>query len=234
MEGNQVVKELTREQQIEAYEAEHKRRMLNVEEFKRQLLTLRLSLSVMDQEKGREIERTLDSLPNTSAKGMVDKILQLPMEKRTQLHENIIKMGLAVENETRRAGEAMKKKKMLQQQIFFEEVDAHTREVYETFQAWLDSVKNSRNVFYNQLLPIIQAGYGLSADFYKRAEKLGLSKSVMVSIESHFRHGEKTSMTDAISKIENLSDSYGTALLEKDFFDGSWPEDSSGHFFSEI
>jgi hypothetical protein len=233
MGENQVDKKLTREEQIEAYQKEHDRRMKNVEEFKHQLYKLKLSLLVMDKEKSKQVDTVLDSLPDTSAKGIADKILQIPMEKRTQLNENIKKMELAIENETRRAGEYAAKKKAIETAIFNERLDEKARSVVGKFERWIGSYKECLDYFNSELAPTIQEGYDLAPDFYRRIELLGLDKSIQVSIESHFRQGERVYMADCLEKIQNLSDSYGPPLLEKDF-QGSWPADSNATFFSEL
>ena len=107
-------KPLTREERIAAYDAENKKRLANVKEFETQLTKLKLSLLVMDQEKSREVDAVLDSLPDMSAKGIIDQVMKIPMQKRTQLNENIEKLKLAIQNEKRRAGEAAGKKKALE------------------------------------------------------------------------------------------------------------------------
>jgi hypothetical protein len=226
-------KELTREEQIKAFQSEYDRRMKNVEEFKRQLYKLKLSLLVMDKEKSKQVNTVLDSLPDASAKGIADKILQIPMEKRTQLNENITKMELAIENETRRAGEYAAKKKAIETAIFNERLDEHVRATVAKFEQWIGLYKGCLGFFNDELAPIIQEGYNLAPDFYKRIEALGLNRSIQVSIESHFRQGERVYMADCLEKIMELSDSYGPALLEKDF-QGSWPADSNSAFFSEL
>lgn len=224
----------TREEQIEQHQAEHDRRMENVREFNVQLTKLKLSKLVMQKEKAQEVEATLDTFPETSAKGMLDKILQIPMQKETQLNENITKLELAIENETRRARESLGKKKAIENQIKDEKIDAHTKTVDKNFNTFLDAYKYCRDIFYNKLAPSIQEGYDLEPDYYRRFEKLGLNKSIMISIQHHFRHGEKVYLIDVLDKIMNLSDAYGPALLEKDFFAGSWPDDAQSDFFANI
>ena len=127
-------KALTREEQVKELQAEYNRRMSNVAEFERKLQTLRLSLLVMDREKSKQVDEVLDSLPEMSAKGVLDRVLQIPMEKRTQLNENIKKLELAIENETRRAGEVAGKRKAIETQIHQEKVDTHARVTEEKFK----------------------------------------------------------------------------------------------------
>ena len=96
-------------------------------------------------------------------------------------------------------------------------------------QARLRERKKRLRLFNDELAPTIQAGYQLAPDFYRHIN----NKSIAVSVESHFRMGERVYMSDCLEKIMNLSDAYGPALLEKEF-QGSWPDDASGTFFSQL
>jgi len=156
------------------------------------------------------------------------------MGKRTQLNENIEKLKLAIENETRRAGEAAGKRKALETQIHNERVVAHAKKVVAKFNEWLESYKNCLMVFNDELSPVVQEGYNLAPDFFKWiSDDIGPNRTIKISIESHFRQGENVYMSDIIEKIMNLSDAYGPALLEKEFR-GTWPEDATGTFFSQL
>jgi len=91
---------------------------------------------------------------------MVDKILQIPMQKRTQLNENITKLELAIENETRRAREFLGKKKAIEAQIYNEKVNAVAKKIGRKYEDFLDSYKYCRKTFY-ELGDDIQEAYNL-------------------------------------------------------------------------
>jgi hypothetical protein len=227
-------KELTRQERIEAYQAEHDRRMGNVEEFNAQLTKLKLTVLVMDKEKKQEVEATLDTFPDMSAKGMVDKILQLPMQKRTQLNENITKLELAIENETRRAREALGKKKAIEAQIYDENADEQAKEVYRKYFEWLDGYKHVRDLYWNELVPTIQKAWEIDRKFPERGRKFGVNANAIISVMSHFRQGEFVSMEATVDKILYMADieKVGKPLLEK-HDSGGWPEVAEGPFFQE-
>jgi hypothetical protein len=87
-------KELTRQERIEAYQAEHDRRMGNVEEFNAQLTKLKLTVLVMDKEKKQEVEATLDTFPDMSAKGMVEQNLAVAYAKAHSVERKYHKVGV--------------------------------------------------------------------------------------------------------------------------------------------
>ena len=227
-------KELTRQERIEAYQAEHDRRMGNVEEFNAQLTKLKLTALVMDKEKKQEVEATLDTFPDMSAKGMVDKILQLPMQKRTQLNENITKLELAIENEKRRAMEALGKKKAIEAQIYNENAYEQAKEVYRKYFEWLDGYKHVRDLYWNELVPTIQKAWEIDRKFPERGRKFGVNANAIISVMSHFRQGEFVSMEATVDKILYMADieKVGKPLLEK-HDSGGWPEVAEGLFFQE-
>lgn len=169
-----------------------------------------------------------------SAKQAREKILQMPLGgSDRQLEVNIERVRESEKFETAKQRELLGEIKRMDTKRFDKQADAHTKDVFRKFEDFLDAYKYCRNMFYNELAPIIQEGYELDPAFYRRAEKLGLNKSIMISIESHFRHGEKVYLIECLEKIMDLSDAYGPALLDKDFFAGTWPDDPSSTFYKE-
>jgi len=219
--------------QIEEFESERERRLARKKVFEDELLKLKLSLAIMDKEQARGVQSTLDNLGDMSPKGAVDAILKLPMEKRQQLDGNIRKVELAISNEQKQGDIAGGKAKAIKDKIFNDGVDNHTRIVFKVFEDWLQAYKDCKSVF-GKLTSLVQDGYNFDPQFHRRADNLGLNKSIMVSIESHIRNGERVYMTEVLEKIMDLSDAYGSVpLLEKDFV-GTWPSSADGQFFSEL
>ena len=84
-------------------EDEYQRRKARGEEFKRQHNDLIAGLHQMDKIRRKQIEETLDNLPDISPKGAADKILTIADAKRTQLLSSIDKMHVAADHEQRKA-----------------------------------------------------------------------------------------------------------------------------------
>lgn len=222
-------KTLTRQEQIEDLQAEYDRRKARGQELGKQLNDLLKSLQVMDKIKSQEIEKTLDSLPDASPKGIVDKILQLPDEKRGQLLGNINKLKIAVANEERKAAIAHHAIKRIQNEIEQEEINARVVEVFDAYLNFLSDYKACRNKFYNKLYPMVQDTYLLDPHFPRRGDALGLNKSVAVALESHMKEGSNESMEYVIERAGALGDAYGPALIEKGYMAGA-PDDESSYF----
>jgi len=222
-------KELTRQEQIEDLQAEYDRRKANEQELGKQLNELLKSLQVMDKMKTQEIEKTLDSLPDASPKGIVDKILQLPDEKRGQLLGNIKKLEIAVANEQRKAAQAHHLIKRIQNEIEQEEINNRVVEVFDAYLDVLADYKACRQKFYGKLYPMVQETYLLDPYFPRRADALGLNKSVAVALESHMKEGSNESMEYVIERAGSLGDAYGPVLIEKGYMGGA-PDDGSSYF----
>ena len=125
----------------EDFQAEYDRRKAKEQELGNQLNGLLKSLQVMDKLKAQEIEKTLDSLPDASPKGIVDKILQLPDEKRGQLLGNINKLKIAVTNEQRKAAEAHHAIKRIQNEIEQQEINDYVVKVFGAYLAFFLIIK---------------------------------------------------------------------------------------------
>ena len=88
---------------IQELQAEYNRRKSNAEALRKQHMSLLVNLKEMDQLKTLEIEKTLDSLPDASPKGLVDKVLQLADPRRDQLLGNVKKMEIALKRRPKSA-----------------------------------------------------------------------------------------------------------------------------------
>ena len=208
-------KALTRQEQIDDLQEQYDKRKAREQELGKQLNELLKSLQIMDKAKAEQIEQTLD---------------QLPDEKRGQLLGNIKKLEIAVSNENRKANQAHLKKKELEKEIVEQENDAFSKVVNDIYLEVIDAYRDCRKLFYSKLLPVVQEAYDKDKFFYKRFERLGLNKSIMISIESHLRQGEVISLEDFIEKVLNLSDAYGETLLKKMESFGSWPSNPESYF----
>jgi hypothetical protein len=171
----------------------------------------------MDIEKTEEIETVLDSLPDASPKHTVQAILQVPMQQRAHLQQNIEKMRISVENETRRASNASHKKSELENQIREDEIDNQTITVFDNFRKFINMYTEVERFFHNVLIPSVSQGYLLDSKFHMRADRLGLSSSIKVSVDSHLKPDsfESLHMHDFIDLVAGLGNSYGETLISK-------------------
>lgn len=204
-------------------------------EFHRQYLELLVAKKEGQALEQAKIEEVLKNLPSDiSAQAAREKILQMPLSSsERQLDTNIDRVRESEKHETLEQRRLLGEIKKIDQEIFNKKVDAHTKKVFKKFEYFLDSFKYTRSMFYS-LADDIQEGYDLEQDFFRRGEKLGLNRSIMFSIQHHIRHGEKVYLMDVLEKIMNIPDAYGEALLEKDFFAGSWPDDHRSGFFANL
>lgn len=185
-----------------------------------ELVRLKSSRQEATGRKQQEINQLLDNLPvDLSAKGALDRIYKLKPDPSTrQLDDNIEKLEASCLLAKRKKDQAAGKKAGLENEIFQNEVNNHTNEVFRKFYKWLGLYRAAKDYFHNDLIPSIEKGYQLDRFFQTRCDELNLSKTVAVSIESHFRDGSLhvIGMAETIEKISNLGGSYGEALLDKE------------------
>ena len=224
-------KELTRQEKIEDLQTEYDRRKARAVELGKQLNELLKGLAQMDRLKAREIEKTLDSLPDASPKAIVDKILQLPSEKRSQLLSNIDKIKIAIMNEERKAKQTHDEIDRLKNEILQKEINDYVRdEVFMPFEEFIRDYKSVREKFL-KLKKNINAAYDLDKLFFQRGEKMGLNKNMVISVQSHFRRGENLGMEETVEKILFMGDvqNTGKPLLER-YNSDNLPDNHDSYF----
>jgi len=169
--------------------------------------------------KREEIDRLLNDLPvDLSDKGALDKVYQLkPDPSSRQLDDNIERLEATCLLAKRKADAASKKKGILENEIHQNQIDKHVIEVFKKFEKWIEVYKNAESFFYNDLLTVISDCYLMDPFFHRRADALGLSPTIKVSIDSHFKQDSfnSISMWDSVDNIANLGDAYGERLLSK-------------------
>jgi len=217
-------KDLTIKEQIEDLQAEQDRRMDNARALQAQHGDLVLSLRKMDLDRSREIEETLDGLPDASPKKIVDKILQISTGARNQIIGNIEKLKIAALNEKRKSDEASRKKDIFVSEIRENEIDELTVHAFNEFHKTVELYKRAEDHFYNVVLPAIDAGYNADSKFHEmncRAKRLGLNKVISEVIDSHIKQGNtsEVGLDYTIARIRDAYNAYGPEhmLLDKNY-----------------
>ena len=121
-------------------------------------------------------------------------------------------------NEDRKARLASGERKRLSAELYQESIDDHVRKVFDNFHTWLELYRAAERFFYSDLLGSISEGYNLDSMFHMRGDSLGLSKSVLTSLDSHFRRDSfnTLNMSETVAKIADMGGMGGEpGLLEK-------------------
>lgn len=199
---------------IKELQAEHDRRKANAEALRKQHLELMVALKEMDQLKAHQIEKTLDSLPDASPKGLIDKVLQIADPKRGQLLGNLDKLKIAVENETRKMRAAASKKKRLENEIADENLDRRVINLYRHFEEWADLYNECEDYFY-KLVESIRLADLDSPGWHLRGQKLGLNPIILTCFDSYMKNLDNISMNEVVIRCSDFSTASGTPLFKK-------------------
>jgi len=203
----------------EAKELELKRQkhLENAQVFQNQLADLKQSKAKGDEVLNNQVNQVLDSLPDTSAKGMIDKVLQMKTGKSAQLVENIEKISLAAQNEQRKAGIAELELRKITNDLKELGLNENAQAAADEINKFLEKYKVLQNYFENEFKPVINQANMTDPKWHSRLEKLGIPVSFAV-IGGTFLKPEKlgsVTVESLIERIQNLGTSYGPALLDK-------------------
>lgn len=216
MEENTEVKD-EREKRIQDLDADYQRHKENEAAFLNQLRQLQISLAEENAIVKKSVDEVLDSLPDMSSKGLIDKVLQLKTGKRKQLTDNIQKLAIGAEREKGKAGKVAAERDRIKNEIEQERIDGLTKDVFAKFREWVDLYQKAEDFFYNELVESISEGYLADPLFHMRADRLGLSATIKVSIDSHFKNGylDHLNQFQIVDALVDLGDSYGERFFEK-------------------
>ena len=173
----------------------------------------------------QEINQLLGNLPgDQSAGGTIDRGYKIKAQHENQhLDDSINKIETTCTLAKHKHDAAAGRKAELENEIHQNEINKHVIETFKKFEKWIESYKVTENHFYNTLLPAISEGYNLDQFFHMRADDLGLSATIKVSLDSHFKRDANPHMHDAVADVARLGDAYGPALL------GRSPEPTKVH-----
>lgn len=185
-----------------------------MKETSTQLEDLRKSLRQMDADDSEEVAKLLDGLPDSTPKGVIDKIFKLSRPKRTQLQESITKMEISLQILGKKKTLTMRAIKEAERQVDDTRYDDETRQVCDLLTKWLEKYVKAEEAFDRLTDMVPRTG---DPAYFKRCTKLGYPKSYEVICDSHLRLSNISSMnmTELAERVASLEGAYGPPLLQK-------------------
>jgi chromosome segregation ATPase len=185
-----------------------------IKETSSELERLRKSLRRMDADDSEEVEKLLDNLPESSPKGVIDKIYKMSRPQRTRLQESIGKMEISLQLLGKKVTLTRREIKQTERQMDDERFDDETREVCDLLTQWLNDFVKAEESFDKLTDMVPRTG---DPRFFKRCTKLGYPKAFEVICDSHLSLSNinSMSMTELAERVAGLENAYGTPLLQK-------------------
>ena len=207
-----------REEKILELAAAVDRHRANQAEAEKQLQNLMVSEGFRDASRRQELAEILDS-EDLGPKGLLDRVFKLPLRKREQVNNNIENLKFVIEKERKAAAAVAHEKNLLLKAVEGERIDKLTKNVFERYRNWSELYQVAEDFFYFDLIGLIRDAYEADPRFHMRAEKMGLSPAIMVSIDSHFAYDKlrDVNMFDVIERMTDLGTSYGEHFFKKVF-----------------
>lgn len=205
--------EITREDQIIELQNKRTKHLENVQVFQGQLAELKKSKAADDEIKSKQVNDVLESLPDTSAKGLIDKVLKLKTGESAQLVENIEKLRLAAMNEQRKAGVCELEIRNLEKDIKETRRNEQAKHAADKVTELIELHKKSEAFLHDELIPAVfscEEGWG------QRLPGLGFPRTYEIIAVSFLQPGKLGSLSvqGLIESIQNLR-GYGPPLIEK-------------------
>ena len=201
----------------EAKELELKRQkhLENVQIFQKQLAELKQSKAKGDEVLNNQVNQVLDSLPDTSAKGMIDKVLQMKTGKSAQLVENIEKITLAAQNEQRKAGIAELELRKITNDLKELDLNENAQAAADEINKFLEKYKVLQSYFENEFKSVINRANSMDLKWPARLKNLGFQPTYEVVGVSFLNPGKLGSLSieTLIERVQNLR-GYGPPLLD--------------------
>jgi len=203
--------------EAKALEVAKDKHLENAQVFQNQLAELKQSKVKGDEVLNNQVNQVLDSLPDTSAKGMIDKVLQMKTGKSAQLVENIEKISLAAQNEQRKAGIAELELRKIKNDLKELSLNENAQNAGNKIAECIVKYKEIRDYFQNDFLSEINTANMSDPKWSSRLEKQGFPRTFDIVGQSFLKPEilGSLSLEGFIEKIMNLT-SYGPPLIEKD------------------
>ena len=195
--------------------AKHKANQLEAE---KQLQDIMVASGIEDATSRQRRAEILDD-EKLGPKGLIDRILKLPLRKREQVSQNVDNLQFVIDRERKAADAGFFELKKLEGIAENERIDGMTKDVFEKFREWTALYQECEDHFYHGLVEAIAAAYVADPNFHLRAERLGLSRTIMVSLDSHFNRESTNNlnMFDIIERITDLGEAYGEHFFRKNW-----------------
>lgn len=186
----------------------------NAQVFLDQLAELNQSKAKDDEVLNQQVNNVLDSLPDTSAKGLVEKVLHMKTGKSAQLVENIEKITLAAQNEQRKAGIAELELRKVKNDIKELDLNGNAQAAGDEINTFLEKYKVLQNYFENEFKSVINQANMSNPKWPARLKNLGFSPPYEIVGVSFLKGANLGSLSieGLIERIQNLR-GYGPPLL---------------------
>jgi len=213
-----MIKKGKRKLTEEAKELELKRQkhLENAKIFQKQLAELKHSKAKGDEVLNNQVNQVLDSLPDTSAKGIIDKVLQMKTGKSAQLVENIEKISLAAQNEQRKAGIAELELRKITNDLKELDLNENAQAAADEINTFLEKYMVLQDYFENEFKSVINIANSSDPKWPGRLKNLGFRAAYEVTGVSFLKPGNLVSLNieSLIERIQSLR-GYGEPLLAK-------------------
>ena len=166
---NEPVKEPTKAQQVERLDKEIEGYEATIAEFNTQLKALNVDLQEEDALINKKVNEELDAFPESSPKGLLEKIYKLNLPKRGQLQESIDKVKIALEHTRGKKNKVVREKAKLTEEIKEQGLNTLVERLCETFKGALDKYLDWEDSFHTLKEKIAEIGL-LDQMFFNRVD----------------------------------------------------------------
>jgi len=130
--------DLTKEQQVDMLDEQIQKHEATIAEFSSQLKALRVDLQEEDELITKKVNEELDGFPDSSPKGLLEKVYKLNLPKRGALQQSIDKVTIAIEHTRGKKNKLTREKSNLEEAIKEEGLNTLTERLCEIFKSTLD------------------------------------------------------------------------------------------------